>query len=140
MSVKWIGWVGIFHVLFIVGWIVYNLSHHLIYPAPLLGEDQSLAELGILYYSEHRGLLGFDHGSKSLMMLLSIVLPVGIFYILKRDSAFDLLNMLALVAGVVGFTLYSLSLMLQAVTVEYAFQLFINNNDASAQAFCDIDL
>src|SRR5690625_6062235 len=68
-------------------------------------------------------------------MLISILLSIGLFIYLKRNKNFTLLNIIALVAGCLGFALYGLSLMLQATAVEYAFDLYNSTNDAYAQSF-----
>ncbi|WP_255695058.1 hypothetical protein [Virgibacillus salidurans] len=38
-----------------------------------------MAEAGIEYYSNHQGLIGLDHGSKALIMLVSILFPIGLY-------------------------------------------------------------
>lgn len=129
-----IGWIGLLHVLVLVGWMVVNIIFSMMNPASI-DEGQFLAEAGIAYYSNFPGYLGFDHGSKALVMLISIVLPVALFIYLKRNKDFTLLNLIALIAGCIGFALYGVSLMLQATAVEYAFNLYSSTNDAYAQAF-----
>ena len=73
---KGIGWIGILHVFTIVVWMIINIFFIILNPIQVQ-EGQSLAELGIAYYSNFPGYLGFDHGSKALIMLLSISLPIG---------------------------------------------------------------
>lgn len=100
-----------------------------------LDESKSVAENGVSYYSQFPGYLGFDHGSKALIMLLSIALPIGIFLSLRRNRKFMLLNLIALITGCLGFAFYGLSLMLQATAVEYAFNLYSSSDDMFAQSF-----
>src|SRR5699024_7739798 len=114
--------------------MIFNIIFGIMNPASI-GEGETLAEAGIAYYSEFPGYLGFDHGSKSLVMLMSIVLPIGLFIYLKRNKNFALLNLIALIAGCLGFALYGLSLMLQATAVEYALYLYNSTNDDHAQSF-----
>jgi len=129
-----IGIAGLLHVIVLVGWMIVNIIFSVINPVTI-GKEESLAEAGITYYSNFPGYLGFDHGSKALVMLISILLPIGLFIYLKRNKNFTLLNIIALVAGCLGFALYGLSLMLQATAVEYAFDLYNSTNDAYAQSF-----
>src|SRR5699024_5439164 len=113
--------------------IVFSMQHPLSYQ-----EGKSLAELGISYYSNFPGYVGFDHGSKALVMLISIALPIGLFRYLQKLHQFNLNNAIALVAGCLGFAFYGFSLMVQATTVEYAFKLFGSSNDAYAQSFATL--
>lgn len=136
-SLRWIGWIGLVHIIVLVGWMMVNVIFSMINPATI-GEGQSLAEAGMAYYRQFPGYLGFDHGSKGLVMLLSIGLPIGLFVYLKEQQYFILGNLIGLVAGCLGFLLYALSLMLQAATVEYAFSLYNSTTDASAQAFAHL--
>ncbi|GIO25200.1 hypothetical protein [Oceanobacillus sp. J11TS1] len=134
---KIIGWIGILHVTFIVVWIIINIIFSISHPVDLM-EERTSAEIGIAFYSEFPGYLGLDHGSKALIMLLSIALPVGLFVCIKPLKNFQLPNIIALVSGCLGFALYSLSLMLQAVTAEYVFQLYNANEDMYARQFATL--
>ncbi|WP_332692995.1 hypothetical protein [Halalkalibacter lacteus] len=120
---KVIGWIGILHVTIIIVWMIINIVFSISNPVHYI-EGETLAETGIAYYSEFPGYLGMDHGSKALIMLLSITLPIGLFIRLKKTKNFSLTNTIGLISGCLGFALYGLSLMLQATTVEYAFNLY----------------
>ncbi len=122
-SLKVIGWIGILHVTIIIVWMIINIVFSISNPVHYI-EGETLAETGIAYYSEFPGYLGMDHGSKALIMLLSITLPIGLFIRLKKTKNFSLTNTIGLISGCLGFALYGLSLMLQATTVEYAFNLY----------------
>lgn len=98
-------------------------------------DKATMAQTGIAYYSRFPGLLGLDHGSKALVMLLSVLLPIGLYVHFKELKEFRLKNTIALVAGCSGFILYGLSLMLQAVTVEYAFNLYRTTEDTVTHSF-----
>lgn len=113
--------------------IVFSISNPFHYT-----EGKTLAEAGIAYYSQFPGYLGADHGSKALIMLLSIALPIGLFIYLKKLENFSLNNTIGLIAGCIGFALYGLSLMLQATTVEYAFNLYNSSEDAYTRQFATL--
>lgn len=129
-----IGWFGIAHVIVIVIWMIVNLVFGLLHPVTIEKGD-SLAKIGIEYYSDFQGYLGFDHGSKGLVMIISILLPIGLFTYLKKDRESFLPQLIGLIAGCMGFLLYGLSLILQATAVEYAFSLYNSTNDLNAQSF-----
>lgn len=132
-----IGWIGVFHVFIIVAWVIVNVIFNLQYPATIQ-LDQTIAEAGISYYSNFPGYLGLDHGSKGLVMLLSIALPIGLFIFLRKLSNFHLKNLIALIAGSLGFAFYGLSLIIQAATVEYAFKLFSSTKDIYTKSFATL--
>ena len=134
---KAVGWIGILHAFTLIGWMIINILLFLANPVSLLGTE-TIAEKGIAYYSEFRGLLGFDHGSKSLVMLLSIALPIGLFVYLNKFKNNSLLNITAMIAGCLGFVFYALSLMLQATTVEYAFRLYRSVEDEYTRSFATL--
>jgi len=134
---KGIGWIGILHVFTIVVWMIINIFFIILNPIQVQ-EGQSLAELGIAYYSNFPGYLGFDHGSKALIMLLSISLPIGLFIYLHKLKHFRLQNLIALIAGCSGFAFYGFSLMVQASTVEYAFKTFRLAADDYTQSFATL--
>lgn len=129
-----IGWVGILHVMVLVVWMGVNIVFGLVNPVTI-NESDSLAEAGVAYYSNFPGYVGFDHGSKALVMFLSILLPVGLFMYVRKWQGVTLPNLIAFVTGCIGFALYGLSLMLQATAAEYAFHLYKTSNDAFAQSF-----
>lgn len=131
---KIIGWIGILHAGVLVIWMAVNILFSLYNPVTFSTND-SMAETGIAFYSNYPGYLGFDHGSKALVMLASIVLPIGIYMYLKKTNDFQLQNSIAVITGCLGFAFYGLSLMLQAVTVEYAFNLYRTNGDIAVQSF-----
>lgn len=129
-----IGWFGILHVVIIVVWMVINIIFGMLNPVTI-SEGDSIAEIGVSYYSNFPGYLGLDHGSKALVMLISILLPIGLFMYLRKKKDFMLLNLIALIAGCLGFAFYGLSLMLQATAAEYAFHLYNSSNDVLARSF-----
>ncbi len=132
-----IGWIGVLHITVIAVWMIINIVFSLSNPINM-NEDNPLAENGIAYYSAFPGYLGMDHGSKSLIMILSIAIPVGLFICFKNIEYFRLRNTIALISGCFGFALYGLSLMLQAVTVEYAFNLFNSSEDMYSRQFATL--
>lgn len=134
MLLKVIGWIGVLHVVILVAWMIINIIFGFLNPVTISKSD-SIAEIGIAYYSNFPGYLGLDHGSKALVMLLSVLLPIGLFMHLKKKKDFMLLNLIALVTGCLGFAFYGLSLMLQATAVEYAFNLYNTSDDAFSHAF-----
>lgn len=134
---KVIGWIGVLHVITLMVWMIINSVFSIYNPVSLVNTE-SIAEAGIAYYSEFRGFLGLDHGSKSLVMLLSISLPIGLFVYLKEFKNNSLSNLIALIAGCLGFAFYSLSLMLQAATVEYAFKLYQSVEDEYTRKFATL--
>ncbi|GAB3062081.1 hypothetical protein [Virgibacillus ainsalahensis] len=125
---KFVGWVAVVHAFFIVFWMIFNIIFSLIYPLEL-EEGKSFTELGMEYHSDFIGYLSMDHGSKSLLMLVTIVVPIATYNLLKKKRHFELCNTIGLFAGTLGFFLYSISLMIQAVSVAYAINLF--NSDAN---------
>lgn len=129
-----IGWIGIFHVIIIVAWMVINIVFSILNPVTII-EGNSIAETGVLYYSNFPGYLGLDHGSKALVMLISILLLIGLFMYLNKNKDFKLLNLIALIVGCIGFSFYGLSLMLQATAAEYAFNLYSSNADVFPSLF-----
>ncbi|SFE02863.1 hypothetical protein SAMN05216238_107121 [Lentibacillus persicus] len=129
-----IGWIGVLHVVFIVAWMVINVIFGILNPVTL-GEGDSNAEIGVSYYINFPGFLGLDHGSKALVMLTSVLLPIGLFMYLKKKKDFMLLNLIALIAGCIGFAFYGASLMLQATAAEYAFNLYGSSDDVFARSF-----
>lgn len=108
---------------------------YVVYPMPSANEGISLTELGISYYSHHRGVLGLDHGSKALAMLLMISVPVFLYDRFKLYHEFSFLNLAALVSGTLSFFTNSVSLILQAATVEYAFKIYSLSTDTFTQNF-----
>jgi hypothetical protein len=133
-TVRVIGWIGITHVCLIIFWMGFHLLFGELHPFPI-EEEVRLAQAGLAYYSNYPGLLGFDHGSKALIMILSIVLPIGLFIYLKQRTNFQHQNLIGLIAGILGFSVYGLSLILQAVTVEYAFELYRSTADEVTHTF-----
>ncbi|MEJ8767214.1 hypothetical protein WKU33_15360 [Oceanobacillus sp. HCA-5259] len=131
---KAIGWAGIMHVSILIIWMVIHILFNQLNPV-VINDEAAMAQTGIEFYSNFPGLLGFDHGSKAFVMLLSVLLPIGLYIHFKELKIFRLKNTIALVAGCSGFTLYGLSLMLQAVTVEYAFNLYRTTEDTVAHSF-----
>lgn len=129
-----IGWIGMLHVFIITVWLGINVVFNIMNPITF-ETGKTIAENGIAYYSEFPGYLGFDHGSKAFVFTLSTLLPIGLFIYLKRLKQFDLLNIVALISGCLGFILTGLSLILQAVTVEYAFNLYNTQADEIARGF-----
>lgn len=129
-----IGWIGIIHVLIIVVWMVINIIFGILNPVTI-SEGDSIAEIGVAYYSNFPGYLGMDHGSKALIMLASVLLPIGLFMYFRKQKDFKLLNLIGLVTGCLGFSFYGLSLMLQATAVEYAVNLYNSNDDVVAKSF-----
>lgn len=71
-------------------------------------------------------------------MLLSISLPIGLFVYLKKFENDSISNIIALIAGCLGFAFYSLSLMLQAATVEYTFKLYQSVDDEYTREFATL--
>ena len=131
---KAIGWAGFIHVSILIIWMVIHLIFNQLNPVAIT-DKATMAQTGIAYYSRFPGLLGLDHGSKALVMLLSVLLPIGLYVHFKELKEFRLKNTIALVAGCSGFILYGLSLMLQAVTVEYAFNLYRTSEDTVTHSF-----
>lgn len=130
------GWIGMAHVGVIIGWLIVSAIFFAIFPLDeFVDTTLSDAEIGIAYWAEHRGLLGLDHGSKSLVLLLCPIIPVVLFHILKKIKAYQLYNVIALVAGILSFFILSVSLMLQATAVEYAFKLYEQTENAHSQHF-----
>lgn len=129
-----IGWIGIIHVLIIVVWMVINIIFGILNPVTI-SEGDSIAEIGVAYYSNFPGYLGMDHGSKALIMLASVLLPIGLFMYFRKQKDFKLLNLIGLVTGCLGFSFYGLSLILQATAVEYAVNLYNSNDDVVAKSF-----
>lgn len=129
-----IGWIGIIHVLIIVVWMVINIIFGILNPVTI-SEGDSIAEIGVAYYSDFPGYLGMDHGSKALIMLASVLLPIGLFMYFRKPKDFKLLNLIGLITGCLGFSFYGLSLMLQATAVEYAVNLYNSNDDIVAKSF-----
>src|SRR5690625_4246780 len=114
--------------------MIINIIFGMLNPVKI-GEGDSIREIGMSYYSNFPGYLGLDYGSKALVMLLSVSLPIGLFMYLKKKKDFMLPNLIALIAGCLGFAFYGLSLMLQATAAEYAFNLYSSSDDVVAQSF-----
>ncbi|QQK79062.1 hypothetical protein HUG20_03525 [Salicibibacter cibi] len=131
---KFIGWIGIIHAVFIVFWMRFNIIFSIMNPIAI-EEGETLAQIGMDYHTSFIGYLAMDHGSKSFMMLLTIAVPIATFYLLKRKVKFELYNIIGLFSGSLGFLLYSLSLMLQASSVAYAFNLYKSDVNEFTDAF-----
>lgn len=89
VTLRVIGWTGIFHVVAIVVWMAIHIAFNILNPVAIR-EGDSIAEIGIAHYSNFPGYIGLDHGSKALVMLLSVLLPIGLFVHLKKAKNFTL--------------------------------------------------
>lgn len=134
MEMRILGWIGYFYIFLIIAWILFNIIYAKMAPLDIQ-DGGNMAKQGISYYSEHRGLIGYDHGSKALSMLLIISFPIFLYERFKRSREFSYLNMMALIAGTLSFFINAVSLMLQAATVEYAFKIYGLSDDSSVQSF-----
>ncbi|WP_100372279.1 hypothetical protein [Bacillus sp. FJAT-45037] len=130
---KLVGWFGLFHVFFIVMWMVINIIFSIQNPLEL-NEGEQPSVIAIEYWSQFPGYLGMDHGSKALLFLLSIMIPIGLYAFIKKVDKQDALqNLVAMICGVLGFVIYSISFMLQATAVEYAINTYSATTDESRQ-------
>lgn len=118
--IKCIGWIAIFHVVFILIWLIINIILSITVPATF-DQGVPLMEAGLEYHSTLVGYVAMDHGSKSIVMLVTILVPIGMYFLLPNKS---FASVTGLIAGVSGFLIYSVSFMLQAVSVAYAINLY----------------
>jgi hypothetical protein len=103
---------------------------------PITIEQDSRLSLSVLdYYSQFPGYFGFDHGSKAIILLISAVIPIGIYHLCSGTRSFQMNNLLALICGSAGFILYALSFILQAAAVSYAIKLYSQAVDETTKQF-----
>ncbi|WP_099302759.1 hypothetical protein [Bacillus sp. Marseille-P3800] len=123
-----VGWIAFVHIFFILMWLIINIITSILYPASF-DADRPMMEVGLDYHASLVGYLAFDHGSKSLVMLMTMIVPIGLYHLFHKRSFVELAG---LIAGLSGFLLYALSFMLQAVSVSYAIHLY---NDEATNEF-----
>ncbi len=124
------GVVAIFYFLTIVGWVVFNIlySNFRPYiPVPFksnFGPEGASVAQGLLYDTHHFAVIGFDHGTKGLMFLISMIIPIALFSMLHKKNYQLGANLVALVSGTLSFFIMSVSFILQATLAEYSIHLF----------------
>ncbi|ADC51404.1 hypothetical protein BpOF4_16805 [Alkalihalophilus pseudofirmus OF4] len=129
-----IGWIGLFHVAGFVTWMVVNLIFQI--QNPITIEQDSRLSISVLdYYSQFPGYFGFDHGSKAIILLISAVIPIGIYHLCSGTRSFQMNNLIAFICGSAGFILYALSFILQAAAVSYAIKLYSQAVDETTKQF-----
>lgn len=125
------GALGYIYILTITVWIVITFVYQkILYPAERM---ESFYD-GLTYYSVHKGYIGWDHGSKSIVFFLSSLIPIATYDALKREQT-SVVHLAGMIFGVISFWTLSLSFILQAFTMEYAIGLFQSAEDPLTQHF-----
>lgn len=122
---------GYIYILTIAVWIVITFVYQkILYPAERM---ESFYD-GLTYYSVHKGYIGWDHGSKSIVFFLSSLIPIATYDAFKREQT-SVVHLAGMIFGVISFWTLSLSFILQAFTMEYAIGLFQSAGDPLAHHF-----
>lgn len=119
---KWAGIISISNVLIVISSVIFNMVYIKIFPFRSTSGISAI-ESGLDYYAGHP-VIGFDHGIKGLVFLASIMIPIGLFWLLYKHKYPLDLNIMASVSGVLSFLVLSVSFILQGTLAEYSIHLY----------------
>lgn len=133
MLKRWAGFTAIIYIVVIIGWIVF----HIIYSNlnPFINTGGSMIEQGLHYYSDRFSIVGFDHGTKAILFLFTMIIPITFFIMLHKKNFHLEINLIALISGILSYFILSVSFILQATIGQYAVHLYKVANSAFEENF-----
>src|SRR5699024_6153873 len=120
--------ISIAYATVIAGWIgVTFLMQVVLYPVEV--QDGSVLE-SLIYYVDHRGYIGLDHGTRGIIFLVSSYVPLHFLYLSRHPRALT-----GALFGALSLIILSLSFLMQAFTAEFLIGMVENPETASLAIF-----